>query len=366
MKRRTVLITDDVELNRAILREILRSDYHLLEAADGVETMEVLNTHSDSISAVLLDVIMPNMDGFEVLQKMHEQKILQKIPVLLVSSDNTVEFERKGYQNGAFDFIHKPFDGTVVKARLKRAVDMYESKNHLEQIVDDQTEILEKQVRQLKRQESIQRQTNSNIVDVMSSIVEFRSLESGQHVKRMKFYSRVLANKVMTLAPRYGLTPKDVDMISEASALHDMGKIAIPDSVLLKPGKLTPEEFSVMKTHAEKGAEIVEELEWAQDDATHQLSYDICKYHHEKYDGKGYPEGLKGDEIPIAAQIVSMADVFDALTSKRVYKKAYSTDQAYKMIMNGECGAFSDLMKECLTECLDELKQVKAEHEDAK
>ncbi len=364
MKLKTVLITDDVELNRGILKEILKDDYNLLEASDGYETMQVLTEHYDIISAVLLDVVMPNMDGFTVLEKMHEEKMLEKIPVLLVSADNSIEFERKGYQKGAFDFIHKPFDGTVVKARLKRAVDLYESKNHLEQIVEDQTDTLEKQVKQLKRQEKIQKQTNTNIVDVMSSIVEFRSLESGQHVKRMKYYSRIIANRVMKNAPQYHLTPKDVDMISEASSLHDMGKIAIPDSVLLKPGKLTPEEFEVMKTHAEKGAEIVNELEWVQDANIHQLSYEICKYHHEKYDGKGYPMGLKGDEIPIAAQIVSLADVFDALTSDRVYKKAFSCDQAYTMIMNGECGAFSPIMQQCLTECLDDLKKIKAEHED--
>jgi putative two-component system response regulator len=366
MNRKTVLITDDVKINRSILHEILKEDYDVLEASDGVENMQVLKEHGDHISAVLLDVIMPNMDGFTVLERMREEHYLEKIPVLLVSADNSVEFERKGYQKGAFDFIHKPFDGTVVKARLKRAVDLYESKNDLEEIVTEQTDTLEKQVKQLRKQERIQRQTNSNIVDVMSSIVEFRNLESGQHVKRMKYYSRIIANQVMKDAPQYHLTPKDVDMISEASSLHDMGKIAIPDSVLLKPGKLTKEEFEVMKTHAEKGAEIVSELEWVQDPAIHKVSYEICKYHHEKYDGNGYPEGLKGDAIPISAQIVSLADVFDALTSDRVYKKAYTCDEAYQMILNGECGAFSPIMRNVLTETLDDLKTIKAEHEDKK
>lgn len=364
MEKKTVVITDDVELNRAILREILKEDYELYEASDGLETMQVLNEHGDIISAVLLDVVMPNMDGFEVLEKMQQVHLLQKIPVLLVSADTSVEFERRGYENGAFDFIHKPFDGTVVKARLKRAVDLYESKNHLEKLVSDQTETLEEQVKKLKHQETIQKQTNINIVDVMSSIVEFRNTESGQHVKRMKYYSRRIATYIMKNAPQYHLTPKDVEMISQASSLHDMGKIAIPDSVLLKPGKLTKEEFDVMKTHAEKGAEIVNELQWVDDENIHQMSYEICKYHHEKYDGKGYPNGLKGDEIPIAAQIVSLADVFDALTSVRVYKKAYTCDEAYQMILRGECGAFSDLLLKCLTDCLDDLKKIKRENED--
>jgi putative two-component system response regulator len=366
MKSGTVLITDDIELNRVILREILHADYDLLEARDGLETMQVLKEHGDSISAVLLDVIMPNMDGFQVLDQMQENQMLEKIPVLLVSADTSVAFERQGYEHGAFDFIHKPFDGTIVKARLKRAVEMYASKKHLEATVKSQTRILEKQVKKLEKQEKIQKATNSNIVDVMSSIVEFRSLESGQHVKRMKFFSKILAEWVMKNAPEYGLTEKDVEKISEASVLHDMGKITIPDSVLLKPGKLTSEEFDVMKTHTEKGAEIVQELEWAQDEESHKLSYEICRYHHEKYDGKGYPEGLKGEEIPISAQIVSLADVFDALTSKRVYKAAYTCDEAYHMIMNGECGAFSPLMLKCLEQELPELKSVKAQNEDTK
>ncbi len=364
MGKKTVLITDDVEVNRVILREILKDEYNLLEAADGLETMELIHQNSDSISAVLLDVIMPNMDGFAVLENMAEEKLLDRIPVLLISADRSVEFERDGYQKGAFDFIHKPFDGLIVKARLKRAVELYENKNHLKEVVGKQTELLQKQIVQLKTQEKQLRKMNSNIIDVMSSVVEFRNLESGLHVKRIRKYSLVLANTVMANDPEYHLTKEKVEMIASASALHDVGKIGIPDSVLLKPGKLTPEEFEVMKTHTTKGAAIIDELEWIQDEEIHQVSTDICMYHHEKWDGRGYPKGLKGDEIPISAQIVSIADCFDALTSVRCYKPPYTAEEAYSMIQEGQCGAFSPQMLKCLTLCMPEFKRIHDQYAD--
>ncbi|NLH63980.1 MAG: response regulator [Erysipelotrichaceae bacterium] len=360
MGKKTVLITDDVEVNRVILREILKDEYNLLEAGDGTETLKIIHQNADHISAVLLDVIMPNMDGFAVLDTLRSEKVLDRIPVLLISADRSVEFERDGYQKGAFDFIHKPFDGMIVKARLKRAVELYENKNHMKEVVGRQTELLEKQIAQLKSQEKQLRITNNNIIDVMSSVVEFRSLESGLHVKRIRRYSLTLAKTVMSHNPEYHLTDEKVEMIASAAALHDVGKIGIPDSVLLKPGKLTPEEFEVMKTHTTKGAAIIDELEWIQDEEMHQISYDICMFHHEKYDGKGYPQGLKGDEIPIAAQIVSVADCFDALTSERCYKPPYSPDEAYSMIEEGQCGTFSAQMLTCLTICLPEFKQIYA------
>lgn len=364
MNRKTVLITDDVKINRSILHEILKEDYDVLEASDGVENMQVLKEHGDHISAVLLDVIMPNMDGFGVLECMASEKLLDRIPVLLISADRSVEFERNGYQKGAFDFIHKPFDGLIVKARLRRAVELYENKNHLKEVVGKQTELLQKQIVQLKSQEKQLRKMNSNIIDVMSSVVEFRNLESGLHVKRIRKYSFALANVVMANDPEYHLTSEKVEKIASAAALHDVGKIGIPDSVLLKPGKLTPEEFEIMKEHTTKGAAIIDELEWIQDDDIHQLSTDICMYHHEKWDGKGYPKGLKGDEIPISAQIVSIADCFDALTSVRCYKPPYTTDEAYNMIEEGQCGAFSPQMLKCLTLCLPEFKRIHQQYAD--
>jgi putative two-component system response regulator len=366
MEKKTILIVDDVEVNRVILREILKDEYNLLEAADGLETLDIIHQKSAEISAVLLDVIMPNMDGFGVLEHMAAENLLERIPVLLISADRSVEFERDGYQKGAFDFIHKPFDGMIVQARLKRAVELYENKNHLNEVVDKQTELLQKQIVKLTSQEKQLRKMNSNIIDVMSSVVEFRNLESGKHVKRIRKYSLALAKTVMQNNPEYHLTDEQVEMIGTASALHDVGKIGIPDSVLLKPGKLTPEEFEIMKTHTIKGAKIVDQLEWIQSGDIHRVSIDICLYHHEKYDGKGYPEGLKGEEIPISAQIVSIADCFDALTSVRCYKPPYTTDQAYAMIQEGQCGALSPQMLKCLTLCLPEFKQIHEQYGDKK
>lgn len=364
MTKKTVLVTDDVEVNRVILREILKDEYDLLEASDGIETLDIVHQKGDTISAVLLDVIMPNLDGFGVLETMAKEHYLDRIPVLLISADRSIEFERDGYQKGAFDFIHKPFDGLIVKARLKRAVELYENKNHLAEVVDKQTELLQKQIVQLQAQEKQLRKINRNIIDVMSSVVEFRSLESGLHVKRIRKYSKVLATTVMKNVPEYHITKDQVENIEAASALHDVGKIGIPDSVLLKPGKLTPEEFENMKTHTTKGAAIIDELEFLQDDDIHQLSIDICMYHHEKWDGKGYPKGLKGDEIPIAAQIVSVADCFDALTSSRCYKPPYSAEEAYNMIESGQCGAFSPQMLKCLTLSMPEFNRIYQQYGD--
>ncbi len=356
--RKAVLVVDDAELNRVLLRGILEKDYQIMEAEDGKAALLQIKLHRDEICAVLLDIIMPHMDGFTVLTKIKEENLLDRIPVLLISADTSVEFERTGYLNGAFDFIHKPFDNVIVKARVDRAVELYNSKNRLEGVVDQQTSTLRRQITQLKKQDERLRQINSDILEIMSSVVEFRDVESGQHIKRIKSYTREIAKAVMENYPEYGLMPLDVDHISAASALHDIGKIAIPDSILLKPGKLTPEEFEQMKQHTVKGAEIVRELAQVQDPEMHRLSMEICRHHHEKYDGNGYPDGLKGDEIPIEAQIVALADVYDALTSPRVYKPPYSCAEAYKMIRSGECGSFSRKMLHCLAICRTEMEKI--------
>lgn len=190
-------------------------------------------------------------------------------------------------------------------------------------------------------------QSNVKIIDILGTVVEYRNLESGEHINRVKGFTKILAERLMEEYPEYGLTPKSVEMISSASALHDIGKIAIPDHILLKPGRLTEEEFDYMKSHTTRGCDILNSIEGVWDDSYGKLSYDICRHHHERYDGKGYPDGLKGEEIPIAAQIVSVADVYDALVTERVYKGAYTKDEAFHMIVNGECGVFSPKLLEC-------------------
>lgn len=215
------------------------------------------------------------------------------------------------------------------------------TRRHLEELVALQTCVLQKQAQELRRM-------NERIIETMSNVVEFRNLESGDHVRRVKDFTRILAEYMAALCPEYHLGREDVDVIAAASAMHDVGKIAISDAILLKPGRLTEEEFALMKTHTIKGCEIIEMLEDIQESEYGRASYEICRYHHERYDGKGYPEGLSGEDIPIAAQIVSVADVYDALVSERCYKNAYTPAQAYDMIMRGECGQFSPKLLLCL------------------
>ncbi len=345
--RDKVLVVDDVELNRDILEEILKDEYVVVKAENGKRALEIIKEQQEEIAVILLDLIMPELDGFGVLEVMKENKWMDKIPVLIISGENSVETEGKCFDYGIADFIKKPFDNALIKKRVKNVSDLFLYKNHLEEKVQAQTETLRKQYKVLQLQAERLHQSNEKIIDILGTVVEYRNLESGEHINRVKGFTKILAAKLMEEYPEYGLTSVNVDMISSASALHDIGKIAIPDHILLKPGRLTAEEFEYMKSHTTRGCDILKSIEGVWDDSYGKLSYEICRHHHERYDGKGYPDSLKGEEIPIAAQIVSVADVYDALVTERVYKSAYSKDEAFHMIINGECGMFSPKLLEC-------------------
>ncbi|MDE7269542.1 MAG: response regulator [Acetatifactor sp.] len=341
------LIVDDIRMNRQMLFEILQDEYEVLQAENGKQALQILEEHNEDIVVVLLDLVMPELDGYGVLTQMRERKWQERIPVLVISSEEQVEAEEKCFRYGVSDFIKKPYYKQSVKNRVRNIVELFQYKNRLEEKVQQQTSMLSWQNELLRQQTEKLRKNNMEIIDVLGTVVESRNLESGQHIKRIRGFSSILANMLMEAYPEYGLTGKKVEMISAASALHDVGKIAIPDAILLKPGRLTAEEYEYMKSHSVRGCELVENIKdiWEEDYA--KLSYDICRYHHERYDGKGYPDGLVGEDIPIAAQIVSVADVYDALVSKRVYKDAYGKEQAFQMIVNGECGAFSPKILKC-------------------
>lgn len=299
--REKVLVVDDVELNRDILEEILKDEYTVIQAENGKRALEIIQNDQEEIAVILLDLIMPEMDGFQVLEVIKENKWMDKMPVLIISGENSVEIEKKCFDYGISDFIKKPFDNKLVKKRVKNVVDLFLYKNHLEEKVQIQTETLRKQYKVLQLQAEKLQQSNVKIIDILGTVVEYRNLESGEHINRVKGFTKILAERLMEEYPEYGLTPKSVEMISSASALHDIGKIAIPDHILLKPGRLTEEEFDYMKSHTTRGCDILNSIEGVWDDSYGKLSYDICRHHHERYDGKGYPDGLKGEEIPIAA-----------------------------------------------------------------
>lgn len=359
MNKSTILIVDDVDINREILCEVFRG-YNTIQAANGREAIDIIEANPDGISVVLLDVVMPVMDGVAVLEEMKKRGWLDSIPVLLITGEATTQVERKAYRLGVSDIIKKPFDAFIAKQRTKNVIELYYNKRHLEEMVDLQTKVLRKQAEELLS-------VNDRIVDVMSNVVEFRNLESGDHVKRVKTFTNILAKYVAQEYPEYNLDKNAINMITSAAALHDVGKIVIPDAILLKPGRLTPEEFEVMKTHTTRGCEVIDMLADIQQGEYGKVSYEICRHHHERYDGKGYPDGLKGEEIPISAQIVSVADVYDALVNERCYKAAFTTEEAYRMISGGECGTFSPKLMHCFELAREEFEAVvHGEHEMVK
>jgi len=333
-KRQKILIVDDSEINRSILADILEAEYDILEAADGVEAIDLLQHHAQEISAVLLDILMPRKNGFEVLTEMNQRGWIEEIPVIIISAETGSKQVEQAYNLGATDFISRPFDAMIVHRRVVNTVLLYSKQRKLLDLV----------VEQINEKERL-----SNImVDILSHIVEFRNGESGQHIIHIRAFTEVMLRQLQRMTDRYPLKKDDIVQISLAASLHDIGKIAIDEKILNKPGRLTPEEFEIMKTHSLVGSQMLERLPDYQDTQLVRTAWEICRWHHERYDGRGYPDGLKGDEIPISAQMVALADVYDALISDRCYKKAFSHEKAIQMILGGECGAFNPLLLDCL------------------
>jgi putative two-component system response regulator len=339
MSKNTLLIADDAEINRELLKNIFEEQYTILEAGDGEETINILEMQKGEIALIFLDLIMPNKSGIDVLEYMHEQGYSDRIPVILITGEATAESEEKAYELGASDIIYKPFAPKVVMRRAQNLMELYENRMHLEKK-------LAKRTKELEESKKIIESSNEFLINALSSVVEFRSLESAEHTQRVKYFTKIMLRYVKGLYPEYHLTDEQIELITNASALHDLGKIAIPDSILLKPGKLTAEEFEEMKKHTTYGCEILEQFK-QEENEFYRYCYDICRYHHERYDGNGYPDHLAGEDIPIWAQVVSIVDVYDALVSKRVYKQAYAVDVAVRMIETGECGIFSDKILDC-------------------
>ena len=337
-----ILLVDDSAMSRMILKEILGGDYSILEAENGQECLEKMQAEAGNIALVLLDINMPVMDGFEVLKAMNVNHTIEDIPVIMISSDDSDAAIRRSYELGASDYVTRPFDARIVYRRVTNTIKLYAKQRRLVQMVSDQIRA---------------RENNTDmLVGVLSHIVEFRNGESGAHVRHIRIITELLLHRLLEISSQYPITAEQQDNIPLASALHDIGKIGIDEKILNKPGRLTPEEFEVVKTHSMLGAEMLHQLEDFNEQPLLQTAYEITRWHHERWDGRGYPDGLKGDEIPISAQLVALADVYDALTSERCYKKAFSHEKAVQMILNGECGAFNPLLLQCLTDVQTDLK----------
>lgn len=342
-ERQQILIVDDSQINCEILAEILKDEYRILEAANGEECINLLKQYGTGIALLLLDINMPVMDGFEVLALMNRKHWIEDIPVIMISSEDSASYVRRAYEMGASDYNSRPFDVQVVHQRVSNTIKLYAKQRRLISLVTDQIREKEK--------------NNQMMISILSQIVGFRNSESGSHVLHINIITGMLLERLMQKTDQYHLQWSDQFLITTASALHDIGKIGIDEKILNKPGKLTKEEFEIMKTHTLIGASMLKSIEMYQNEKLLQVAYQICRWHHERYDGKGYPDGLKGEEIPISAQVVAIADVYDALVGKRVYKKAFSHETAIHMILNGECGAFNPLLLECLTDIQNRLKE---------
>lgn len=341
--RYRILIVDDSEMNRMILSEMLKGEFEILEAENGSVCLDMLSRYEMKISLILLDIVMPGMDGFGVLEYMNRNNLIKDIPVIMISGEDSGEVIKQAYEWGVSDYIKRPFDMEVVHRRVLNTIKLYAKQRRLVAMVTNQVFEKEKNSRML--------------ISVLSEIVEFRNGESGMHVLNINTLTTMILEQLVRKTDKYHLSWSNRMLISTASSLHDIGKIGIDEKILNKPGRLTPEERKIMEKHTVIGADMLANLQMYEDEPLMKVAYQICRWHHERYDGKGYPDGLKGEEIPISAQVVALADVYDALTSERVYKKAYSHEEAVQMICNGECGTFNPLLLECLCEIQDPIKK---------
>ena len=338
-----ILIVDDSEMNREILSSILGDEFDILEAADGKECISVIRKYGRDIALVLLDIVMPEMDGFEVLEFMNKYEWIDDIPVIMISSEDSAASVKKAYEMGVSDYINRPFDVEVVHRRVFNTIKLYAKQRRLIALITNQVYEKEK--------------NNRILIEILSQIVEFRNGESGRHVLNVNIITGILLEQLTQITDKYNISWSDRLIITTAASLHDIGKIGINEKILNKAGRLTPQEIEKIKEHTVIGASILENMELFKDEELVKTAYQICRWHHERYDGRGYPDGLKGEEIPVSAQVVALADVYDALVSRRVYKKSYSHEEAMKMILGGECGAFNPVFLQCLTEAQDKIKE---------
>ncbi len=343
MARTTILVADDDGENREMLRSFFDGEYTVALAENGKVAMEYIMAHFREIAVVLLDMHMPVVDGRALLKVLKMKGVTKRIPIVMMTTRLDEDLVHECYENGAADFVLKPFVPSLVQGRIRNTVTVYHHREQLEAIVN-------KQLAEIKEKNEELSAYNDRLVEVMSSLVEFRNLESNYHIKKIKGISRILAEMLSKLYPEaYDLPKSKIEMIESASALHDIGMVAISDTILLKPGKLSPDEFEVIKSHTTLGCEMLKQIEELQSDFFIDISYNIVRHHHEKYDGSGYPDHLKGDEIPVEAQIVSMADIYDSLISDKPYRDAFDMNKAFSMVVNGEAGSFNEKLVESFT-----------------
>lgn len=347
--KKKIIIIDDVELNRAILREAFCKNYEIIEAENGEKGLKLIKEHANSTACIFLDVLMPVMDGFTLLEQLKGTSVIRTIPIFLITTETGDNVVKQAYDLGVVDFIQKPFNLMIIKRNVQNIIELYANRNQLEKMFNEQMTTISVQDSELKGNQWA-------IIDTLGQALESRDVESGNHTYRMSRITDIFLKNLAIAHPEYMLSEKKIMQITQVTPLHDIGKIAIPDRILLKPesaGRLTPEEFEIMKTHTIAGCKLIDSIPNFRGTQMYTYSYNICRYHHERWDGKGYPDHLVGSQIPLEAQVVAMADVYDALISKRVYKPAFTHEEAKRMINAGECGAFNTDILQCFNETVD-------------
>lgn len=333
-RRQSVLIVDDSELNRKMLGQMLGSRFDIAEAASGEACLQLLEQNATGISIVLLDIHMPGIDGFTVLEEMNQKNLLEQIPVIMISSEDTVDAVRRAFDLGASDYISRPFDAKVVYQRIINTIQLYAKQRRLSAMAADLAFEKERASRMM--------------IGILSQVVEKRNGESRDHVQRVAQLTSMLLAGLAQKTDRYPLTREMRRTIATAAALHDIGKMEICEDLLHKEGPLTEAERRTLQSHTLLGAQMLEEQPECRDDAFARTAYNICRWHHERYDGGGYPDGLQGEQIPIEAQVVGLADVYERLVSRPVDGHARTHSEVVQMICTGVCGAFNPLLLDCL------------------
>lgn len=368
--RDTILVVDSLDKERAELVKILQNEGKIIEASDGEEALELIEKNIDELEAILLKLMIPKVDGIHLLETIRKKGWAQRVPVLIIGKPGPAVMENKCFELGALDFIQNPFTEETVVRHVQTAVRSFfgsEVQQNKQEQQDKQGQLdaqkqqnmlMKQQYRILHKQAEELSSLRKNIIEVLGTIAEYRNMDRRSHIKNVEAITKILADEMMRTFPECGLTDKKISLIVSSSALHDIGKIAVPDSVLMKPGKMTEKEHELMKSHTTKGCEILEQMQGIWDQEYADICGEICRSHHERYDGKGYPDGLSGDSIPISAQLVSIADVYDALVNDRVYRKAYSKEQAYNMIISGECGIFNPRLMDCFAKNRETIEEL--------
>mgnify|MGYP000158214761 FL=1 len=355
-EKNALLIVDDEELNRAILANIFQTDYDILEAEDGQQALELIEGTSRPLSAILLDVVMPRLDGIQLLRILNERRLTSVVPVFLITADPGGDTMQKAYDLGVMDVIAKPVVPFVVRRRVQSVVELFAARRLLGAEVERQRDQLLFQAEQLA-------EMSMGMVEALSTAIEFSSDESGEHVRRIHDITCMLLGETPL---GDGLSDSEIRLIGMGAVTHDVGKISIPDAILNKKGRLTPDEYELMKTHTTQGAQLLSHIPQMREHSAYRYAYDIALHHHERWDGGGYPEGLKGDEISMWTQVVSLIDVYDALVSERCYKKPIPFDRATEMILDGECGVFNPRMLEYFRKAEPWMRQLYKKEESSR